>query len=417
MVNFQELLGKEADSSNCKAFLVNDPFNKPNTLQGFICTICDYRYGALVITEVNGEEISPPQIIFATPKLHYPFVTDKETGERRYTNWPKNSEKYEIYKKLDGTNIFNYSYRDSFGNTYSTFKTRLTPVIREEGSTFGNFFLLWSKILEKYPQLRDVEEVLTGKVGISYELYGALNCILISYSVPLEAKLLFFVEQKDAGILPASSFRTVLGAYSGPILEVREEGVGEEVEKRYLEERERMASENAQILTSTGEYLDANEGTVFYVLENSKWRMYKCKPQDIEAIHFAAGQGIETNAIYTTVINALENYTIEQISRDKSLIYTLLEEEFTSEQITKAKIKIEKVIEKVVEEVKRQEEITAILTSFIPTTTTKNELMRYLAIHIQDKSKMKKVFQQTKKLYEANLLHFVVEEFERERKK
>ena len=40
-------------------------------LRGYLCRRPDHRYGALYLTHVNGEEEA--QLIFATPKLHYPF--------------------------------------------------------------------------------------------------------------------------------------------------------------------------------------------------------------------------------------------------------------------------------------------------------------------------------------------------------
>lgn len=56
-------------------FDATDPFNGETHLEGFLSQRPDHRYGALVITHV-GEEPAP-QLIYATPKLHYPF------GKRR----------------------------------------------------------------------------------------------------------------------------------------------------------------------------------------------------------------------------------------------------------------------------------------------------------------------------------------------
>ena len=54
-----------------KKFGVEDTFNPPNRLYGFMCTRADHRYGSLVLFQVNGQECE--QIIYGTPKLHYPF--------------------------------------------------------------------------------------------------------------------------------------------------------------------------------------------------------------------------------------------------------------------------------------------------------------------------------------------------------
>ena len=104
-------------------FDVVDPFNPENTISGVICRVSDHRYGALVIGAVNGEALPEPQIVYATPKLHYPFSQDPETGERRYS-WPAVTQVL-AYTKYDGTNILHYGYSDAHGNKFTTFKTRL----------------------------------------------------------------------------------------------------------------------------------------------------------------------------------------------------------------------------------------------------------------------------------------------------
>jgi hypothetical protein len=56
------------------AFEVEDPFNDNLRLRGFLSQKPDHRYGALVLTHVGNAEA--PQLILATPKLHYPFGKD-----------------------------------------------------------------------------------------------------------------------------------------------------------------------------------------------------------------------------------------------------------------------------------------------------------------------------------------------------
>ena len=51
-------------------FGVTDPFSKFR-LEGYLSLKPDYRYGALALLKVGGQEV--PQLILATPKLHYPF--------------------------------------------------------------------------------------------------------------------------------------------------------------------------------------------------------------------------------------------------------------------------------------------------------------------------------------------------------
>ncbi len=62
------------DAKWLQPFDVEDPFNNNLRLRGFLCQKPDHRYGALVITHA-GEAVVP-QLILATPKLHYPFGKD-----------------------------------------------------------------------------------------------------------------------------------------------------------------------------------------------------------------------------------------------------------------------------------------------------------------------------------------------------
>lgn len=75
------------------SFSTTDSFNNDNLLEGFICRKSDHRYGALVIFKINDAETE--QIIWATPKLHYPF------DKAGVYQWP-NVYQSEFYEKLDG---------------------------------------------------------------------------------------------------------------------------------------------------------------------------------------------------------------------------------------------------------------------------------------------------------------------------
>ena len=77
------MIDKAAEALDVKAdllqaFDVEDPFHG-HSLRGYLCRKPDHRYGALYLTHVNDEE--EPQIVFATPKLHYPF---DRTGTYRF---------------------------------------------------------------------------------------------------------------------------------------------------------------------------------------------------------------------------------------------------------------------------------------------------------------------------------------------
>ena len=63
----------EIDGNNVKEFKEADPFNN-NELQGYLYRTPNDKYGMLYITHVNGKKAE--QLIWPTPKMHYPFHKD-----------------------------------------------------------------------------------------------------------------------------------------------------------------------------------------------------------------------------------------------------------------------------------------------------------------------------------------------------
>jgi len=61
-------------------FTERDSFSN-NILCGVICKRSDYRYGSMVIFEINEEPTE--QVIYGTPKLNYPF------DRGGHFHWPK----------------------------------------------------------------------------------------------------------------------------------------------------------------------------------------------------------------------------------------------------------------------------------------------------------------------------------------
>ncbi len=108
-------------------FDVTDPFSKMQ-LEGYLSLKPDYRYGALALLKVGGQEA--PQRILATPKLRYPF---DRTGAFHFPS----VRQIDIYEKIDGTNIFVYQFKDALGNSHVTYKLRLYPVLRN--GKWGSF--------------------------------------------------------------------------------------------------------------------------------------------------------------------------------------------------------------------------------------------------------------------------------------
>ena len=322
-------------------FDAEDTFNPGNQISGAICRQSDHRYGALVITSVNGHETTP-QVIYCTPKLHYPFGKS-EDGDRSY-HWPKDIRQVVVYPKLDGTNLCAYSYADAAGNRFLTFKTRLTPIVQE--SKFGPFQSMWDELMKANPGLIPaMSQVLAGEFTVSFEMYGYRNRHLILYTNPLDAKMLFFVQQKDGTPYPCHLYTELDPWALKPVLDTTgQAGLSEGLTKLYEVKRDEAESQNHKVQGDDGtDLIEGTEGFVFYILDGlGKWNLLKCKPSSVEDIHWV-GDTIPLSRITPTAWNGLEScpggvLTVEYVRE-------LLLEEFTLEIVNASQTRIEKAVD------------------------------------------------------------------------
>ena len=302
-----------------------DPYNPDNRLKGFINRRQGKLYGALWITEVNGEKCE--QLIYSAPKQHYPHD--------RNDNWDfPDYEKIELYEKLDGTCIISYNYSDVYGNVYLTYKTRLRPFLGT--GKYGNFFELWNEMRDKYSNI----DYLCSISGCNYvfELYGKRNKILIDYDVPLDTKFIFFINATSGHIYTPNQFILYLkniipyNECMGTLKQITPESY--DIHKQYLESVLDIDEDN--------KIMKGMEGYVMYFMKDNIATQIKCKPKSVLKYHWS-GDAIPFESVYTTVINAFENFdepTIDDINE-------LLKEEFTMDKISKSYIRIKKCLEKV----------------------------------------------------------------------
>lgn len=293
--------------SELQPFDVEDPFNG-NRLEGLLCRRGDRRYGALYIARVNGAPA--PQVVYATPKIPYPF---DRNGMFR---WPDGVRRVVAYEKLDGTNVFAYRYIDRDWRRYVTYKTRLQPVLGNR--RFGPFLDYWRDVLARHPEIpAAVEEYCgLGGFGLSFELYGALNRHLILYDEPLATRLLFgvrWLDDPEALVEPPDAVG-LLGHLWPRRREVRD---ATELTRLY---RELQAEADAGLERDDGlgAYRGA-EGWVWYVETAGAWHPVKCKPATIEEIHWRSS-ALCRNAVVATAWNVLETDDVCSPERVRELL-------------------------------------------------------------------------------------------------
>lgn len=311
------------DAKHLQHFQGKDPFNGDIPVSGFISHKPDHRYGALFIHDVGGER--SPQVVFGTPKLHYPFSKD---GKFHFPAIREAS----IHEKLDGTNILAYSYRGADGRELHSFKLRLAPFVRN--GKWGGFLDQWRQITEMYPGLTQMTR--HNDCNVSFEMYGGDNPHLIVYEKALDVALLFGVDRRTGDVVPSSSL-TGLGVPCAPVI-AKLTAAGDPV-GRFQELRRDLEKRNRK--TGDGKII-GTEGAVWCVSEpGGRVSLWKCKPESVEAIHWAGG--INKEAVVATCWNALEHAD----TLDFKVLEPMLLEEYQGEEIAKFRDCIDRCIAEV----------------------------------------------------------------------
>ncbi len=347
-------------------FDVTDPFSKMQ-LEGYLSLKPDYRYGALALLKVGGQEA--PQRILATPKLRYPF---DRTGAFHFPS----VRQIDIYEKIDGTNIFVYQFKDAQGNSHVTYKLRLHPVLRN--GKWGSFLDMWNEMLKRYPQIPELPVI--NRCSLSFELYGSRNSHLMLYDTPLDCALLFGVDTNGRyrSIDEIDRLGVPVPTHFGHLK------AGEDPVAAYGRIREKL---QASIQSQDDEKLRGYEGAVWYVTTANMERvLFKCKPESVEAIHWKGG--INKAAVMATCWNLLETEDFLEYGK----LERLLLEEYSQAEIDAFREHIDTCIADVSEELNfRNLVLEAYDKIGIKLASDKASVMRKLSTEFP-KTLMKKVF-------------------------
>ena len=360
---------------------MQDPYNTGNFVTGWVQMIGGDEYGNLVITEVN-ERPAPQRITATTPKAAYPYRRDR-AWLMQEAEWIRPALKY------DGTNICQYSYQDAEGNRFTTFKLRTRPFVP------AHFRVMLDRALKDCPA--------TGRLPMEqdeamvYELYGAMNPMLIVYQDDIELRALFRRNPDTGDIDPADPDDPAFSRLDCPLATAPPPQQWPAPSEEY---RRRQLSYGATLRETQvdGEKaFHGHEGEMLYVRfqDGSRTRpgaftrLIKLKPPQIEEIHQALDHVPKAEA-EATVRNVWEVSDQPELEH----LLTLLREDWTEQQISRSMDTIQRALEQALERRQREDRILEIFaTEFTPDQfrTGKGTVMRAMSKHFP-KNEMQRVF-------------------------
>ncbi|MFH1547633.1 MAG: hypothetical protein ABIC57_04045, partial [bacterium] len=218
--------------------------------------------------------------------------------------------------------------------------------------------------------------------NLSFELFGSRNPITIQYDFPLEVNLLFAVDRLAPIVIPPSKLHlhedTKLPKKYSFV-----QGDDTTLTDIYNDFRAKSSEKNKDALLTEGLVMYANTG-------DPSWRMFKCKPEEIEKIHWTATGVIPKNSLFTTGMNTFESFDNPNLEN----FLELLKEEYPQELLTKNTFKIQKVWGEVCVRIDFIKSVNTVwklaIDNGFDVTKDKRETMRFVSQHFH-KSIMSKV--------------------------
>ncbi|MEZ4869590.1 MAG: hypothetical protein R3C14_50160 [Caldilineaceae bacterium] len=355
---------------------------------GYLCRQESERLGMLAITEVDGQERL--EFVYAMPKIHYPYLKDREGRPRVSISVPQNIVDARFTVKLDGTAIIFYPLTDAKGEILEVIpRTRLQPVLTD--SRWGN----WNGLLDEV--LPDRSEVARAirlqRVVLVFELWGYRNPHMITYATPLALTLHTAIRHRKplsyrllADLAQRHNFQLV-----ETMLTAKPDAAG--LAEAYRRLQASMEAHNQA--AGEGKFLE--EGAILVLSTAETAMYYKCKPPTIEEIHWAQGESIGKTNIEHTLYKMLENGydfltgSVEDLKRE-------LESDFDPTEIEFAAELLERVYQDFVLEQQQRQWLRQLVDQSGLAVDDLPQLMRYLSQHYP-KRQMGWVYATVKTLY------------------
>ena len=378
----------EVSAKHWQPFDATSPGGIP--FAGYLCRQESDKLGMLAITRLGGQERL--EFIPAMPKIHYPYIQDREGRLQVSIPVPINIVDARFTVKLDGTAIIFYPLTDAQGQVLEVIaRTRLLPVLAP--SRWGDWLGLLADVL---PNRAPVEAAVREQhVVLVFELWGHRNPHLVRYEQPLALTLHTAIRHRK----PVSHQRLAdiaqrYGLALAPTLEAAApDPAGLAV--AYRRWQARLEAENQ----AAGQDVFVQEGAILVLSTVETATYWKCKPPSIEEIHWQAGQRISKEIVRQALLKLLENGYDFAAGRVED-VQAALEGDFDPQQVAAEAELIGRTYLDFVIEIQRQAWLRSLVDSSGLNPHDLPALMRHLAPHYPRKE-MGWVYATVKTLYGA----------------
>ena len=378
----------EVSAKHWQPFDATSPGGIP--FAGYLCRQESDKLGMLAVTRLGGQERL--EFIPAMPKIHYPYIQDREGRLQVSIPVPINIVDARFTVKLDGTAIIFYPLTDAQGQVLEVIaRTRLLPMLMP--SRWGDWHGLLADVL---PNRAPVEAAVREQhVVLVFELWGYRNPHLVRYEQPLALTLHTAIRHRK----PVSHRRLAdiaqrYGLALAPTLEAAAPDPAG-LAAAYRRWQARLETENQ----AAGQDVFVQEGAILVLSTVETATYWKCKPPSIEEIHWQAGQHISKEIVRQALLKLLEN-GYDFAAGGVEDLQAALEGDFDPQQVAAEIEMINRTYLDFVIEIQRQAWLRSLVDSSGLNPHDLPALMRHLAPHYPRKE-MGWVYATVKALYGA----------------